>query len=155
PEYVLLEALERFDVRVRTRETQAHRVHAQVGDAVHRAPSSDLPGTLLRGSLGERHTRLDAERGGIAPRFPDEAVEPVDRLLAGGTRAETRQSDPTVGETGRAANDHLAIASHPDGNGPLDRQWPNAGIRYAMPLSVVGHQLSGPEEPHDLELLLD
>ena len=112
--------------------------------------------TFSRSSAGTwaraRRPRCRTRR--IAARLPDETVDAVYRLLRGGARAEARQRDPAVGETGGAADDHLAVSSHPHGNRPLDGQGPDAGVGHAVPLSRVGHQLPGPEKPHDLELLL-
>ncbi len=107
------------------------------------------------GNLSQGHAPLDPERGRIAARLPDEAVETVHGLLGGGARAEGLQRDPAVREAGRAAEDRLGLAPHPDGNRPLDGQRLDARVGHAVPPALVGHQLAGPEEPHDLELLLD
>src|SRR5262249_42292381 len=82
-------------------------------------------------------------------------VEAIDRLLSDGTRAKGRQRDPPIRETSRATEHDFALATHPHGNRPLHRQRIDPGVGHAMPPAVVGHELTGPQTAHHLELFLD
>ena len=47
------------------------------------------------------------------------------------------------------------MAAEPDGDGLLDRERVQPGIGDAVVLPLVGNELVGPEQAHDLDLLFD
>ena len=96
---------------------------------------------------------LDPDLGRVAAGLADIAAELLDLGRALVVRREERE--PPVAQPRGPPEDGVGMAAEPDRDRPLDRERVQPGIGDAVVLPLEGYELVGPEQPHDLDLLLD
>jgi hypothetical protein len=109
--------------------------------------------TLCSGGTCERVIRPSMPNWEGSPGRFDVAVKSVHDGLGLGAGSEVWH--PPVCHSCGTMEHHLALPSHPDGDGAPMRQWIDPRVGDAVPLSFVRHKLFGPQRAHDRDLLLD
>src|SRR3989304_1426341 len=133
--------------------------------------------SMMRPAAFDVEARLDADARRVSARLADGGAEALDALR--GVVARPDEGYPAVGDAGDATDRRLGGAAHPDrdrrlggqGGGaphprpgraahpdrdrPLDGQGVDAGAVDAVPAPGEVDDLARPEQPHDLDLLLD
>jgi hypothetical protein len=133
-------------------EAGAHRVDAHVGGA-EPLPAFDLLGPGVGIAVREADTTFDTDILRLSAGLIDVFVKAGHRLVGAVVEAELRE--PAVGDAGRALDDGLGIAAHPDRDRPLDGKRQDAGLVDAVPASFEVDHFLGPQGAHNGDLLTD
>src|SRR6266699_673650 len=96
---------------------------------------------------------LDADRRWIAASVTGVLAYLIDlglQILAG-----TADHHPAIDQAPDAAQHRIDVAAHPDRDRPLDGKRIDASVRDGVPPALEVHQVTRPQRPQHLDLLLD
>src|SRR5439155_10586996 len=138
-------------MRLRRRESGAHRIHSNVGRSEGAPPLDALVPFVLLEPLNT-HPGIDAEVLRIPAGFFEKLMELLDVRLSSVVRRPSRRH-PTITEPSGPLERGLCGSSEPDRDGALNGQGIDPGIVDHVMGGAVRHQRLGPELAQYLNLL--
>ncbi len=121
------------------------------------APSFFQPAACARhcsGVLSSTSSQVSTpDLAGVPAGLADVAPELLDLRRTRLVRREERE--PAVADPSGAPEHGVGMAAEPDGDGLLNRERVQAGVGNLVVLPLEGDEFVGPEQAHDLDLLLD